>query len=247
MSNDVSRREFLQQSALVMGGGALWQPRPGRAAAGATVAFVVSPDDRVAAAPSVRWAIGALRQALEGRGVSVTMAGAVDEAPAGSLPVILAGLEMPAAAAIADRAGVRPAREAEALAILPGELNGRPVLVAAGHDARGLMYAALELADRVEHAVDPLRALKGAAPLAERPFNAVRAIGRPFVSDVEDRAWFGDRAFWPAYFSMLARQRVNRFHLALDSGTTPCGGSPTPTCCSRIRSSRPFPGTAFGP
>ena len=218
MSNDVSRRAFLQQSALAMGGTALWQPWPGPAAASATVALVVSPDDRVAAAPPVRWAVGALRQALEGRGVAVTMATAVDAAPAESLPVLLAGLETPAVAAIADRAGVRPAREAESLAILPGERQGRPVLVAAGHDARGLMYAALELADRVEHAVDPLRALKGAAPLVERPFNAVRAIGRPFVSDVEDRAWFGDRAFWPAYFGMLARQRVNRFHLALGFG-----------------------------
>ena len=218
MSNEVSRREFLQRSALAMGGGALWQSRPGPAKAGATVVLVMSPDDCVAAALPVRWALGALRQALEGRGVAVTMAEAVDAAPAGSLPVMLAGLEMPAAAAIADRAGVRPAREAEALAILPGERNGRPVLVAAGHDARGLMYAALELADRVEHAVDPLRALKGAAPLVERPFNAVRAIGRPFVSNVEDRAWFGDRAFWPAYLAMLARQRVNRFHLALGFG-----------------------------
>ena len=174
MSNEVSRREFLQRSALAMGGGALWQSRPGPAKAGATVVLVMSPDDCVAAALPVRWALGALRQALEGRGVAVTMAEAVDAAPAGSLPVMLAGLEMPAAAAIADRAGVRPAREAEALAILPGERNGRPVLVAAGHDARGLMYAALELADRVEHAVDPLRALKGAAPLVERPFNAVQ-------------------------------------------------------------------------
>ena len=169
MSNDVSRRAFLQQSALAMGGTALWQPWPGPAAASATVALVVSPDDRVAAAPPVRWAVGALRQALEGRGVAVTMATAVDAAPAESLPVLLAGFETPAVAAIADRAGVRPAREAEALAILPGERQGRPVLVAAGHDARGLMYAALELADRVEHAVDPLRALKGAAPLVEAP------------------------------------------------------------------------------
>ena len=52
----------------------------------------------------------------------------------------------------------------------------------------------------------------------ERPFNAVRAIGRPFVSDVEDTPWFNDRAFWPAYFGMLARQRFNRFHLALGFG-----------------------------
>ncbi len=92
------------------------------------------------------------------------------------------------------------------------------MIVAAGRDARGLMYAVLELAERVQLAGDPLRALASPAPLVEQPFNAVRAIGRPFVSNVEDTPWFNDRAFWPAYFGMLARQRVNRFHLALGFG-----------------------------
>jgi hypothetical protein len=218
VSNEVSRREFLQQSALAVGGSAMWEPWQALAASDAAVTIVVSPLDRVAAAPPVRRAIGELRQALERRGVAVTVAGSVETAAATSLPVIVAGLDLPAAAAIADRAGVRLAREAESLAILPGERGGRPVLAAAGHDARGLTYAALELADRVQRAADPRLALTGAAPLVERPFNAVRAIGRPFVSDVEDTPWFRDRTFWPAYFGMLARQRINRFHLALGFG-----------------------------
>ncbi len=218
MSNDVSRREFLQRSALAAGGSVMWQPWHASASSGSAVALVVSPVDRVAAAPPVRWAVAELRQALERRGIAVTMAEAVETAPAPGFPVIIAGLDIPIAAAMADRAGVRLVHEAESLAILPGARGGRPVLAAAGHDARGLTYAVLELADRVQHAADPLLALTGAAPLVERPFNAVRAIGRPFVSDVEDTPWFRDRAFWPAYFGMLARQRVNRFHLALGFG-----------------------------
>ena len=231
-----------------MGGTALWQPWPGPAAASATVALVVSPDDRVAAAPPVRWAVGALRQALEGRGVAVTMATAVDAAPAESLPVLLAGLETPAVAAIADRAGVRPAREAESLAILPGERQGRPVLVAAGHDARGLMYAALELADRVEHAGRSAARTEGRG-----------AAGRAAVQRGEgDRAAVRQRRRRQARGLATARSgprtsacsRVSGstgFIWPSDSGTTRCGGSPTPTCSSRIRSSRPFPATTSGP
>ena len=41
---------------------------------------------------------------------------------------------------------------------------------------------------------------------------------RLFVSDVEDKAWFHDRSFWPAYLDMLARHRFNRFNLAFGIG-----------------------------
>ena len=41
---------------------------------------------------------------------------------------------------------------------------------------------------------------------------------RLFVSEVEDKPWFYDRDMWPAYFSMLAENRFNRFQLALGIG-----------------------------
>jgi hypothetical protein len=53
---------------------------------------------------------------------------------------------------------------------------------------------------------------------ADQPFNQVRSIMRLFVSDVEDKPWFNDREMWPAYFSMLAEQRFNRFQLAFGIG-----------------------------
>src|SRR5207237_1769220 len=34
----------------------------------------------------------------------------------------------------------------------------------------------------------------------------------------EDKPWFNDREMWPRYFTMLASQRFNRFHLALGIG-----------------------------
>ncbi len=63
-----------------------------------------------------------------------------------------------------------------------------------------------------------------AVPLArfaaaqDQPLNRVRGIVRLFVSDVEDKPWFNDREMWPAYFSMLAAQRFNRFQLAFGIG-----------------------------
>jgi hypothetical protein len=102
--------------------------------------------------------------------------------------------------------------------LVPAREECRAILLACGSDPRGLMYALLELADRVQHSDHPLQALQLQKPVAERPCNAIRSIGRLFVSDVEDKPWFNDREMWPAYFSMLAAQRFNRFHLSLGLG-----------------------------
>ncbi len=54
--------------------------------------------------------------------------------------------------------------------------------------------------------------------VSEQPANAIRGIARAFVSDVEDKSWYQDRAFWSRYLTLLAAQRFNRFHLMLGIG-----------------------------
>jgi len=108
--------------------------------------------------------------------------------------------------------------KAESLALAPSGNRARQVLLAWGKDERGLMYALLESADRVRHSENPLKELQNVKTVAEEPFNQVRSIGRLLVSEIEDKPWFRDREFWPAYFSMLASQRFNRFSLNLGIG-----------------------------
>jgi hypothetical protein len=74
------------------------------------------------------------------------------------------------------------------------------------------------VADRVEHAREPLEGLEVPHPVFERPANAIRSVARLFVSEVEDKPWFYDRSFWPGYLSMLAAQRFNRFALTFGIG-----------------------------
>jgi hypothetical protein len=102
----------------------------------------------------------------------------------------------------------------EALALC----RGKGGVWACGHDARGLMYALLELADRVRHSGDPLTALAVPKPVTERPANTVRSVTRLFTSEIEDKPWYNDCEMWPAYLSMLAAHRFNRFSLALGIG-----------------------------
>ena len=88
--------------------------------------------------------------------------------------------------------------------------------VSSGNE-RGLVYALLDLADRVRGAKDPIAELRSAVT-SEKPALRVRSIARLFTSDVEDKPWYNDREMWPQYFAMLAENRFNRFHLAFGIG-----------------------------
>jgi len=70
----------------------------------------------------------------------------------------------------------------------------------------------------VTHARAPLAGLDLPRPVSEQPANRIRSVARLFVSEVEDKPWFYDRAFWPPYLSMLAAQRFNRFSLTFGIG-----------------------------
>ncbi len=153
-----------------------------------------------ASAAPARWAVKELEQALAARGVPVRVLSRLEEAPSGDLRIVAGAAGAPAVP--------------EALALLPR----RDALLASGGDPRGLIYALLELADRVGFAADPLKALDIRQPVVERPANSIRSVTRCFVSEVEDKPWFHDRAMWPRYLTMLATQRFNRFSFATGIG-----------------------------
>ena len=114
--------------------------------------------------------------------------------------------------------GVSLAEAPESFVLVRGKIGKQNISLAAGSDARGLVYALLELADRVKFSADPLATLKIERPVSERPASSIRSISRGFNSDVEDKSWFQDRDFWPPYLTMLAANRFNRFNLTLGLG-----------------------------
>jgi hypothetical protein len=199
MKERLNRRRFLQAAGAAGAVGAL-------AARGEQIAIVADPADPIAGQAPVRWAVDHLAETLSSRGIAVQRCERIAEAPVGAMCIVAAGGN-PAVPAVA-----------EALGLIPTRVNGRSVLQASGHDVRGLVYALLELADRVENSADPASALAVPKPVVERPANRVRSVARLFTSDVEDKPWYNDREMWPHYLTMLAAQRFNRFHLALGIG-----------------------------
>jgi hypothetical protein len=217
-AHEISRRRFLTHTGLASAGLLAGTRLAAGDGPGQGVAIVHDADDAVAAAPPVQWAIGQLRDALAARGIAVRARRRLDEVAPEETCVLAGGGTATPARDVLGKSGTALPDHPEALALLAGRANERPVLLACGRDAPGLTYALLELADRVAHADRPLAALDVPRPVVERPANPIRSVTRLFTSDVEDKTWFHDRAFWPPYLSMLAAQRFNRFSLTLGLG-----------------------------
>ena len=193
----MERRDFLKGLAAAGAPAALAQT------GGKHASLVIDPSDPVAASAPARWAADELRRALTDHGVAVSQYEALARTPSKDVVVVSA------------RA---PRGAAESFTLEPGKDPTRTVTMARGSDSRGLVYALLELADRVRHSSDPVAALAVRQAVTEQPANTVRSIARLFVSDVHDKPWFHSREMWDDYLTMLASNRFNRFAFTVGIG-----------------------------
>jgi hypothetical protein len=224
---DINRRDFLR-GGLAASAFALTRYLPGNAhalARGERVALITDPSDPIASAAPVQWATSDLQQALTDAGFAVQRRDRVTQLEAGERAILIAGSATPAAATALKQARVTIGEGAERLAVFTARLSGagsgaasapaNQALHVYGTDARGLMYAVLDIADHLRRpGPEAASALTLAAPIVEAPSNAVRSVMRQFVSEPLDKPWLHDREMWPRYLSMLAANRFNRLHLA---------------------------------
>src|SRR5258707_10080278 len=103
-------------------------------------------------APPVLTAIARLRRTLKERGVASAEYDSPNAVPAGDLMVLIA---------------LKRSRGPESFSLSASTEGGRRVVRASGEDPRGLVYALLELADRVENADQPLAAMSPERHLIE--------------------------------------------------------------------------------
>ena len=156
-----------------------------------------------------RYGITKLEEALRAKGVNVTEGrGAL----AGSDFAIVAGLGTGsgAAAYVLQQIKTRPPVGAESLTIRTGvEYKGKPALILAGADANGLMYAALDLADRVGWAKTASNPFEFARDANETPVMKERGVAMFTMNRAYFESRLLDEKFWTKYFDMLANDRFN--------------------------------------
>jgi hypothetical protein len=182
------------------------------------VSIISDPADTIAGKQPVKWAAKELEDSLILRGVIVTKCEQISQSKDGDLCILVAGSGSAIAQTVVKGSGIIIPDVPEALGLIPGQVSGKPVLLASGSDQRGLIYALLELADRVNNSKEPLDSLTILKPVVEKPANVIRSLNRLFVSDIEDKSWFNDREMWPKYLTLLASSRFNRFNLSLGIG-----------------------------
>lgn len=156
-----------------------------------------------------RHGVRKLEEALRAKGVAVSEG---EGQLSGSDLVLLVGLGTgsgPAAAALAEMKVPAP-RGVEALTIRIGaRYQGKPAIVLTGSDGAGLMYAALDLADRVGWTRNGTNPFQFARDATEKPYLKERGV----TIFTMNRAYFEshllDDQFWVRYFDMFAEDRFN--------------------------------------
>jgi hypothetical protein len=95
----------------------------------------------------------------------------------------------------------------EALVIRRTEVEGKPAVILCGSDARGLMYAALDVADRVSWNNATGGPFAHIRDTSERPYVLERAASIYTMQRAYFESRLYDETYWQRYFDMLARSR----------------------------------------
>src|SRR5262245_10042605 len=160
--------------------------------------------------PAGAYGMSRVREALEARGIRVsegtTLAADADF-------VIVAGTDPDCeAAGVLTHVGAPLPSSAEALVIrrVPA-YQGKPGLVLYGSDARGLMYAALDVAEQVRRDSSRRNPFQNVREVDEKPFLEERGVSMYTMHRAYFESRLFDERYWQRYFDLLAVSRINNF------------------------------------
>ncbi len=167
-----------------------------------TAAFLA--DDSLRA--PARYGLARLEQALQDRGVAPAP-------PAKADWLVFAGLAPargPAAEALLRNRVPLP-EGPEAFVIQRDRAGNKPALILCGADARGLMYAALEVARRVSWRASSADVFSEVRDVRQAPFIRERAVSIYTMHRGYFESRLYDERYWRRYFDLLAENRINSF------------------------------------
>ena len=151
-----------------------------------------------------------LSKAISDRDITVTTAESFEEAKGSQ--VIVAGLasDRPVAGLI-TASGLKLPQHPEALSICRLQEHGRTTVVVCGGGPVGLMYAALDTAERVGWAAKQEDIFAHVANTSESPCLTDRSISTYTMQRRLFERRLYDESYWQHYFDMLAKNRINSY------------------------------------
>ncbi len=198
----ILKRAILFLAALVTFGSGSWRSA---AAQDPLVSLVV---DRSPAAPA-NHGVEKIIASLRARNIACEQLRGLEGARGNHLVVVgLADGEGPAAQLLGANRLPKPLG-AEALMIRHISWQGKPVLLVAGTDARGLMYAELDVADRIGWSKDRKMPFSEVRDTLESPDAPQRAMSIYTMNRAYWESRFYDEAYWARYLDTLAQNRFD--------------------------------------
>jgi hypothetical protein len=169
--------------------------------------------------PPSSFGLEKMSAALQEKGFSLVRKGSLREAP--SSDVILIGT-LKGSSAIRDlqKKGTLALKNTkESLSVKRLNEGGKNLLVVAGTDDRGLMYALLEIARQVPFLTPGAPVLDAIKETSESPASPVRSMVVFLHNQDDERDWYYSKDYWLEYFGMLAADRWNTFNLVFSHQT----------------------------
>jgi len=166
-----------------------------------------------AVGPAARHGLNKIKLALQEKGVSFEEVGELEAAHGDILLVVGLGNVSSAAMSLLKSSGVSTPEGPESLLIQHTEWKGKKTLLVTGGDDRGLMYALLDIADRIGWAFDPQNPLSEVRDTVEKPAVVERSLSIYTMSRTHFESFFYNEDYWARYLDMLARNRFNTFAL----------------------------------
>lgn len=159
--------------------------------------------------PAASHGLEKLSAALLAKGAAYEKAASLPEAR-GKYVLVAGRADGNGPAAQLLRAGNHPVPQGpEALVIRRTDWNGRPLWIIAGSDDRGLMYAALDVADRIGWSQDRGNPLSEVRDTQEKPAVSQRALSMYTMNRAYWESRFYDQDYWARYLDLLAKNRFN--------------------------------------
>ncbi|GHT10503.1 hypothetical protein FACS189426_10810 [Bacteroidia bacterium] len=149
----------------------------------------------------VAYGLNQLKESLQVKQISFEQVHSLSESRGKT--VIIAGID----------SGKNVSPTPEALTIRKTRQGNRSILLANGSDNTGLMYALLDIANRISWADDPTNPLQYVREATSEPYIKERGIA---LYTMHRRYWesrFYDEAYWEAYFGMMAKNRFNMLEI----------------------------------
>ena len=182
------------------------------------ISIVIDPADKISGSKPSQWAVKELEKSLTAWGINVYRCSNISQAREGDLCIVAAGSGSSIAVRLLRNSNKKIPAFPEALGLLHIRSGDKQIILACGYDIRGLVYALLELSDKVKYSDEPVNSMNIQNSVIEQPANVIRSLNRLFVSEIEDKPWFYDREMWKEYLTMLTTQRFNRFNLSFGIG-----------------------------